>query len=269
MSTSIVAEGWRWHLRRLVQHRELLESLIVRDVRARYKQTVLGFAWAVLNPVAQMIVFSVVFSRIVKVPTGGADYPIFSYVALLPWTLFASGVSGATSSLVMHQGLITKVAFPREVLPLAAVLGRIVDFFIACSVLALMMLVYGIGVTPALILAAVVLLIQLTFTVGIGLLLSAINLFYRDVSQAIALAMTLWMYATPVIYPETLVPEAYRWLYMLNPMAVLISSYRTIVIGGSMPDPVLLGLAAVQSLLLLTCAYALFKRWEPLFADMV
>lgn len=256
-------------LRLLLAHRELLVSWTSREIRARYRQSVLGFGWALVSPVFQMIVISVIFGNFVRVPSEGIPYPIFAYVALLPWGLFASSISSAVPSVLGNMHLVTKIYFPREILPVSAILARLVDFAVASLVFVGLMFWYGIPVHITLLFLPLLLTIQIALALGVSLLGAAISVFLRDISFAIPLGMQLWMYATPVIYPLSMVPERWRPLYLLNPMAGIIDSYRRVVLQGQLPDFVYLGVAAGVSLLFCVIAYAYFKRLEMAMSDVI
>src|SRR6266404_3933088 len=200
------------------EYRELLYFLVWRDIKVRYKQTALGAAWAILQPVMTMLVFSVFFGRLAKMPSDGIPYPIFAYAALLPWQLFAYALSESGNSLISNQGLITKVYFPRLVIPISAVLAGLVDFGIAFVVLLGMMLFYGITPTAAVLLLPLFILFALATALAVGLWLSALNVKYRDVRYTIPFLTQFWMFATPVAYPSSLVPEPWRAWFGLNPM---------------------------------------------------
>ena len=259
----------RTYLRVLWQYRELLWVWTRRDIQVRYKQSLLGSAWAILQPLSLMIVFSFVFSFLAPVPTGKIPYPIFSYTALLPWTFFATSISFAVPSLVNNLNLVTKVYFPREILPLAAIGASFVDFVVASVVFVGLMIYYNVHIWITILFFPLILLIQIVLTAGITFLASAINVFYRDIRFVVPLAVQLWMYATPIIYPSTLVPAHLRWLYMLNPMASIIESYRAVFIYGRAPDWGYLGLSAAISFTMLLVGYMYFKKVEPTFADLI
>jgi lipopolysaccharide transport system permease protein len=216
-----------------------------------------------------MIIFSIVFSIFLKVPTDGIPYPIFAYTALLPWTFFANSLTFSIPSLVSNMNLVSKIYFPREILPLSSILVGFVDFVIASSIFVLMLLFYRIPVGPAILLVPLALVIQMILTFGIGLLASAINVFYRDVRFVVPLALQIWMYVSPIIYPVNQIPERFRPFYFLNPMAVLIDTYRRTILFNQMPDWPYLGLAALLSVLLTVVAYRYFKRAEREFADLI
>ena len=253
----------------LVTYRELLYNWVLRAIKVRYKQSLLGVAWAVLQPLSLTVIFTLVFTLFARIPTEGIPYPIFSYCALLPWTFFANSLSFATPSLVSNMSLVTKIYFPREIFPLASVLASFFDFLVASVIFLGMMLYYRVSPSPLFLLVPLVLVVQVMLTVGIALLASAINVFYRDVRFVIPLAMQLWMYASPVVYPVSAVPERLQPFYLLNPMAPIIDSYRRVILQGQMPDWPYLGLAALISGLLLVVGYGYFKRVEMEFADII
>lgn len=256
-------------LKKLYDRRDLLFMWTRRDIRVRYKQSFLGAAWAVLQPLALMLVFTVVFSVIVRISTGEIPYPLFSYTALLPWSFFATSISFGVTSLIGNINLVTKVYFPREILPLAAIGAGLVDFFIASVILVGLMLFYQYPLSEKLVLVPVLLIIQILLMAGVILLAAAVNVFYRDVRFVIPLVTQIWMYATPIIYPVSMIPAKLVPFYMLNPMAGLIESYRAVALYDSWPDWHYLGLAAVVSLLVFWLGYGYFKRVEWEFADII
>ena len=253
----------------LYRYRELLWVWTVREVKIRYKQSLLGAAWAILQPLSLTAIFTVVFSFFARVPTDGAPYPIFAYAALLPWTLLSSGISFAVPSLVGNMPLVTKIYFPKEILPLASIGAALLDFAVALIVFVGMMAVYGVSPTGALAWIPVLLLVQVALMIGVSLLAAGVNVFYRDVRFVVPLALQLWMYGSPVIYPLSTVPERFRFLYMLNPMAGIIDGYRQVVLKGESPLNANLLVAASVSLLLCLLGYLVFKRMEPEFADII
>ncbi len=259
---------WR-DLRTLATHRDLLLMWAWRDLKVRYKQSLLGVAWAVLQPLSAVLILTLIFSVFVRIPTDDIPYPLFSYAALLPWTFFANAVTTASNSMINNPGLISKIYFPREIMPLAAILSALVDYAIAALVFVGMMLVYRAQVGPSLFLLPVLLLVQVTFTLGVALLASAANVFYRDIKFILPLALQLWMYATPVIYPLSTVPSSLRPFYLLNPLAALIDAYRRITIQAQWPDWPYLTIALAVSGLTLVMAYVVFKRLEGDFADVI
>lgn len=253
----------------LASAHELLWAWTVRTIKARYQQSLLGGTWAVVQPAAAAIIFSVVFTRFVPIDTAGVPYLVFSYAALAPWTLFSGSVTDMVESLVGNMNLIGKIYFPREVLPAAAALARLLDFAIAFAILIVLLLVYRLPVftTPWLTLP-VILLVQTMFTVGLGLAGAALNVFYRDMRHLFILVLQLWMYASPVIYPVSAVPEQYRGIYFLNPMAGILAAYRAVLFDQQLPGPYFL-LASVLSLLTLAGGYLFFRKVERRFADVV
>lgn len=256
-------------LRILISHRELIASLILRDIRARYKQSVLGIAWALLQPLAMMVIYTVVFSHIVRVDTGEIPYPVFSYIALLPWTFFSQSVVTGTECLVSNFNLITKIYFPREVFPISAVLGKTVDLALGILVLVPLFVIYSIHPTWMIVIVIPVLLIQLCLMLGLTFALSSFNLFYRDIRHIVPLLTTMWMYLTPIIYPLDLVPKKFFTLYMLNPMAPVMDAFRKVALQGKPPMWGYLGISAAVSVLTLIVGYRVFKRLEPAFAELI
>jgi lipopolysaccharide transport system permease protein len=257
------------HLRELNSRRELLWMWSQREIRIRYKQSVLGVAWAVLQPLVLMIMFTVVFSVFVRVPTDGIPYPLFSYTALLPWTLFSTALTFAVPSLVNNMNLVTKIYFPREILPMASVAAAFVDFLVASIVFLGLMIFYQIPLRSTMLWVPFVLGIQIVLVLGVVLTAAPISVRYRDIRFVVPLGIQLWMYASPVIYPVTLVPEQWRTLYMLNPMAGLITSYRNVILLGLPPPIQYLSLSAIVAILWLVFGYWYFKRSEPRFADVI
>lgn len=261
--------GWRmldW--RELWAYRELLWVLTLRDVKVRYKQTVLGAAWAIIRPVATMVIFSVVFGQLAKMPSDGYPYPIFVYAGLLPWTFFASAIGASGQSLVGSSHLVSKVYFPRLIIPLSSIGAGLVDLLISTVVLLLMMLWYGVGWSVNL-LAAPLLLAGVVFVaLGVGTLLSALTVAYRDFTHVTPFLVQIWMYATPVIFPVTLVPEAWRWLLYLNPMTGIIEGFRSAFLGKPF-DLSGLGLSLAIGLALFALGVAYFEKVERRFADII
>ncbi|MGD1994851.1 MAG: ABC transporter permease, partial [Anaerolineae bacterium] len=204
------------HIRELVSYRELLWSWVVRDIKVRYKQSVLGIAWAILQPLSATLLFAVVFSRFVRIDTGGIPYPIFYYSAMLPWTFLSSSISFGVPVLVNNMNLVTKIYFPREILPIAAVAASFVDFLVASVVFIGMMIFYRVTVGVSMLLVPLVVAVQILLTLGVVLAASAVMIRYRDIRFVVPLGLQLWLYATPIIYPLSFVPERFRTIYMLN-----------------------------------------------------
>jgi len=265
------SRGWVGvNLGELWRHRELLYFLIWRDVKVRYKQTLLGAAWAILKPLFSMVIFTIIFGRLAEVPTDGAPAPVFYFTALLPWILFQDGVSKASASLVAGRSLVTKVYFPRMVVPLASVLAGLVDFALSGLVLVAMMVFYGVRAGPALWSLPLFLILTLLASIGVGLWLAALNVAYRDIAYVTPFVLQAWMYASPVAYSATLIPEgAGRLAYGLNPMAGVIQGFRWAVLGVGQPEADMLWVSLGVAGLLLVSGVAYFRRVERTFADVI
>ncbi len=264
------SRGWvSLGLRELWQQRELVLFLIWRDIRVRYKQTFLGATWAIIQPVSAMVVFSVIFGRVAKIPSDGLPYPIFSFAALLPWNFFAMGLSNSSESLVSNANLIKKVYFPRLAIPIASVLSGAVDFAIAFCILILMMLYWNISLTAKVLWIPLFLVLALVTSLGVGLWLSALNVRFRDVRYTVPFLVQIWMYSTPIAYPSSLLSEPWRTVYGLNPMAGVVEGFRWAMLGTeTQPGPLIMVSAVVAILLLVTGAFY-FRRAERMFADVV
>ena len=262
--------GWiSINLPELLQYRELVFFLAWRDVKVRYKQTVLGALWAVIQPVTTMLIFSLFLGRLVKVPSDGVPYPIFSYTALVPWTLFATGVTQASNSLVSGANLLRKVYFPRLVLPISSVLVGLVDFVLAFVVLIGMMLFYGFVPTMAVLAIPALVLLTISTSLGAGLWLAAFNVRFRDVRYVIPFLVEIWLLATPIAYPSSLLSETWRGVYALNPMVGVVEGFRWSLLGtNTAPGPMML-VSSVASLLLLVSGVFVFRRMERNLADVV
>jgi lipopolysaccharide transport system permease protein len=254
--------------RELWAYRELLVTLARRQIHVRYKQTILGASWAIVQPAMQMVVFTVLFGHMAKVPSQGFPYPVFVYSALLPWTYFTNAASAALGSLVGNSHLLTKVYFPRLIIPLAAVTAALVDFVVASSVLAGLMTFYGVAFTPQLLLLPLIVLGLVLAATGIGAGLGALNVSYRDLGYVMPFFMQLWLYATPVVYPASLVPESLRVVLRLNPLTGLIESFRACVLGQPL-DPAALAGSLVVAVVLFAAGTLYFRAVERRFADVV
>ncbi len=263
-------KGWiPFDLKEIWKYRELFYFLTKRDIKVRYKQTVLGGLWAIIQPVFTMIVFTLFFGRLAKMPSDGIPYPIFVYAGLLPWTYFANALSASGNSLVGSANLITKVYFPRLIIPASSSLAGLLDFFIAMLVIGVLMIYYqflpgfGILLFPF--------LVALTFlcAVGVGLWLSALNVEYRDIRYAIPFLIQIWMFVSPVIYPVSMVSKKYQWLLALNPMGGVIKAYRACLLGHLPIDWFLLGISAAIILIIFFSGMYYFRRMEKTFADVV
>ena len=257
------------HLWAFWQRRDLLWHMTIRHLRGQYKQSVLGFAWAFVNPLTQMLILSFVFSKILRVSSEGEPYPLFLFVGLVPWIFFSGAIGSATDAVVNASSLVTKVYFPREILPTAAVFTKLVDLAFGMLILVGLMIYYGAPPGPTALWFPVIFAIQMIFTLGLSLPLAAANLFFHDVRFLVGVALNLWFYLTPVLYPVDIIPEEYRWIYEINPMAIFIHAYRRVLLHGDAPAPesMLVGLAI--SVVVFILGYYTFKKLEPGFADSI
>ncbi len=263
--------GWRFlDLRELWEYRELVWFCVWRDVKVLYKQTVIGAAWAILQPFFVMVVFSLFLGKFAKIPSDGVPYPVFVFSARLPWTYFSNTLSNASNRLASHQNMSSKVYFPRIILPLSSVLGGLVDLVIACSVLGVMMVRYKCypGIEAVWAVPLFVLLAMLT-SFSVSLWLSALNVRYRDVRYVLGFLTQLWLFATPVAYPLSIVPEKWRGLYGLNPMVGVVEGFRCVVLGREVNWESLMGVSVAVVALLLVSGIFYFRKTEQTFADVV
>ena len=260
--------GWQlvdW--KELRQYRDLFYFLVWRDVKIQYKQTILGFLWAVVQPLFSMVIFSTVFGRMAKVPSDGIPYPLFSFAALLPWTYFANSLTQSSQSLIADSNLLTKVYFPRLIIPLTPVLAKLVDLAMSMIILGVMMIYYGVHPSVNLLLLPLLLILLVVTAAGAGLWLSALAIQYRDVKFIMTFAVQLLMYAAPVVWPVTLVPDRYRLIYGIYPMAGIIDGFRSALLGRAVSWD-LLGVAAVSALVVALTGMLYFRRTERVFADV-
>jgi lipopolysaccharide transport system permease protein len=256
------------NLRDLWTYRELLYFLMWRDVKVRYKQTLLGAAWAVLQPLAAMLVFALFFGKLAGMPSDGIAYPLFVYAGLVAWTFFSNAVTNSGNSLVGNANLITKVYFPRMIIPCAAVGAGLIDLALTLTMLLGMMFWYSVSPGWTVLLLPVPLVLAILFAIGVGMTMSALNVKYRDVRYALPFVVQLWMFASPVIYPASMVPDRWRWVLWINPLAGIIEAYRSMLFGLPI-DWALLGLAALITVVVLVAAAYGFRRLEKSFADVV
>lgn len=264
------SRGWfSLNLRELWDYRELLYFLVWRDVKVRYKQTAIGAAWAILQPFLTMLIFVAVFRKFANVPSDGLPYPIFAYAALLPWTLFAGAVTRSSLSIVGQASVISKVYFPRLIVPISATVSGLVDFAVAFSLLIVMMIWFGIYPTWDILALPCFLLFALGTALAVGLWLSALNVKYRDVTHAVPFLIQLWMFASPIGYPLSIVPEQWRLLYSLNPLAGVIEGFRWALLGKESPDFAAIAVSAIVVAILFSTGVIYFKRMERTFADVV
>lgn len=264
------SSGWvSLQLKEVWAYRELLYFLIWRDVKVRYKQTALGAAWAIIQPFFTMLVFSLFFGRLAKMPSDGIPYPVFAYSALVPWTFFAQGLTQSSDSLVGSGNLIKKVFFPRLVIPLGAVMAGVVDFMLAFVVMILMMFYYGVTPTVNVVFLPLLLLLALTTSLGVGLWLSAFNVKYRDVKYVVPFIAQFWMFATPIAYPSSLLSEPWRTIYGINPMVGVVEGFRWALLGLNTAPGAMVWVSAAVSVILLISGAFYFRRMEKTFADVV
>ncbi len=255
-------------MRALWEYRELLYFLVWRDVKVRYKQTALGVAWVILQPVVSMLIFSGLFGVLLKAPSDGVPYPLFLYAGLLPWNYFAGSLNRSSTSLVNSAHLISKVYFPRLVVPLSGVLTGLVDFGVAATVFILLMLWYRMVPTAAIFLLPVFVLLAMATALGFGLWLAALNVRYRDVNYLVPFLVQVWMYLTPVVYAVTLIPERLRWLLALNPMTGVVEGFRWALLGAQPPGPLFL-VSVLITLIVLVGGAFFFRSTERTFADII
>jgi len=271
LPTLVIRPPRKWvpiDLGELWSYRELLFFFVWRDVKIRYKQTGLGVAWAVIQPLFTMVIFSVIFGGLAKIPSDGVPYPLFTLAALLPWQLFSEGMTRSTTSMVANANIITKVYFPRLIMPISGVTSPIVDFLVAIGILVLMMAYYGVMPTANIVFLPAFVLLALATSLGVGLWLSALNVQYRDFQYTVPFLIQIWLYASPVVYSTNLVPAQYQLLYGLNPMAGVIEGFRWALLGTAPPTGII-GLSVLVVLVLLLSGAFYFKKMEQYFADIV
>jgi lipopolysaccharide transport system permease protein len=262
--------GWQpFNVKQLWQYRELLYFLSWRDIKVRYKQTALGAAWAIIQPFMTMVVFSLFFGKLAKMPSDGIPYPLFAYAALVPWTFFANALAQSSNSLVQNANILKKVYFPRLIIPIATVVSGAVDFLVAFGVLLLMMLYYGTLPTANIVWMPFLVLLEIVTALGVGLWFSALNVQFRDVRYVVPFLTQVWLFATPIAYPSTLLPEHWRMVYALNPMVGVIEGFRWGMLGTeTAPGPMIM-ISALVSAFLMATGILYFRRMERTFADRV
>ncbi len=263
------SKGWiPVDLRDLWHYRDLFYILTMRDIKVRYKQTLLGAAWAIIQPLFTMLIFTLFFGRLAGMPSDGIPYPIFAYAGLLPWTFFSNAVTNSGNSLVGNSNLITKVYFPRLIIPIASVGSGLVDFAIAFGLLIVLMIYFGVGFSATLIMLPVLVILTSLLAIGIGMWMSALNVKYRDIRHALPFLIQLGMFISPIIYPPTIVPEKWRFLLAFNPLTGIIEGYRSAIFGRSF-DWFALGISALITFAILFYSAYMFKRMEKSFADII
>lgn len=253
----------------LKEYQDLLYTLSMHRIRVRYKQSALGLAWAILQPLSMMLIYTLVFSVIVKMPSSGAPYAVFAYTALLPWTYFSNVLINSTNALVSHSHLVTKVYFPREILPLSYVIAALFDLLIASTIMGGLMFYYHVSLSWKALYVVPIIAILTAFVTGVSLVLSATQVRFRDIGMAMPLLLQLWMFATPVVYPLDRVPPRLLTLYSLNPMVGIVENFRRVLLLDQPPDFALLATAAIISLTLLPVSYLYFKHVEATVADVI
>lgn len=252
-----------WH------YRELFFFLVWRDIKVRYKQTFLGATWAILQPILTMIIFSVIFGKLAGLPSDGVPYPIFTFAALLPWQLFSFALTNSSNSLVNEKNLITKVYFPRIIIPASSIVAGLLDFLIALVIFLILMVFYKITITWRLLLIPVFILIAILTALSVGLWLTTLNVKYRDIRYVIPFLTQVWLYATPIAYSSSLIPEKWMWLYSLNPMVGVVDGFRWMMIGQEAQFPAYFFISLIVVVILLVTGFLYFKKTEDTFADVI
>jgi len=248
---------------------ELLMNLTKREVKGRYSQSFFGIAWAIVQPLSAMIVFTIVFSRVAHMPSDGVPYPLFAYAALVPWFFFSNSVASGTLSLITYRNIVTKTYFPREIVPLSQVCSRFIDFFAAAVFYAGFMAYYRVTLGPWALMTPVFFGLLILFTVGFTMATSAINVFYRDVNPVVQIALQLWLYLTPVAYPLSATSSRFRWLYVLNPLTAIVEGFRSSLIFGRAPNWSIVSISSALTVILFVAAFVMFKRMDKYFADVI
>jgi len=257
-------------LKKLISYKELLITLTFREIKIRYKQTLFGIGWALIHPFVMMVIFTVIFSRFLHLESEGFPYPIFSYSALLFWTFFSTSLSFGPNALLRMASLIRKIYFPREIIAISSVFASFIDMLIASVIFMGMLLYYRVPLSFNLLYIPLLVAIQIVFTIGIVLILSALNVYYRDIRHGIPFLVQMWMYATPIVFSMSKIPENLRlWYVLINPMAGLIDSYRRVILHQQPPDFTFMTIVAAISILVTIFAYWMFKKMEGTFADII
>ncbi len=258
-----------YQLKVLFQHRELLANLIYREIHGRYRQSIFGLSWTFLKPFFTISIITLVFSVFVRIPSDDIPYPLFALAALLPWSLFSTALSSGVPSLVGQSNLVSKVYFPREILPLSAIVASVIEFLMTFLILAGLMIFYQVELTWNILYVFLILPIELLFVMGVVFLLSMLNVWYRDVAHGTGILLQLWMYMTPIVYPYSMVPLPYRHIYKFNPLVGIVEGFRSAMIKGTTPDLNLLGISFIISTFTFFIGYGVFKANEFKFADII
>jgi lipopolysaccharide transport system permease protein len=269
--TVVIEPGKRPYLdlKSIWEYRELLYFLVWRDLKVRYKQTAIGVSWTVLQPLIGMVIFTVIFGYLARIPSDGIPYPIFAFCGLLPWTYFATSLNRCMVSVVADAQLVSKVFFPRLILPLSGTMSGLVDFLISLCLFFGLMNWYGFAVTWRVVVLPGFLLLALLTALGIGLWFAALNVRYRDIGYVVPFLTQIWMFASPIIYPASMIPEKYRWLYSLNPMTGVIEAFRWTLLGKAHPDFLMIAVSAIVVLGVFAGGLVFFRRMERTFADVI
>jgi lipopolysaccharide transport system permease protein len=263
-------KGWQViDFKELMHYRDLFYFLVTRDIKVKYKQTVLGGLWAIIQPFFSMVVFTLFFGKLAKIPSDGIPYPIFNYTAMVAWTYFSTSITQASNSLVGNTNLVSKVYFPRIIIPLSPILAGLLDFFIAFVVLIGMMFYFHLYPTSMILLTPLLVLLMMLTSSGIGMFLAALNAKYRDIRFTIPFLVQLWMFASPIVYPASMVPEKYRLIYALNPMTGIIEGFRSALLGKMAFPTSMIIVSAVVSIIIFLCGLFYFKQMERYFADII
>jgi ABC-type polysaccharide/polyol phosphate export permease len=256
-------------LKFIEKYKDLFVQLTLRDVKSKYKQSILGYAWVLLVPLINLLILNIVFQYFFRVPTGDIAYPVYLFVALVPWTFTSNSISAATNSIVTNESLITKVFFPREIIPLSAISSKIVDLILMSLVVVLFLFIYNIHPGITMLYVVPIFTVQLILIIGVSLILSSINVFFRDVENILGVFLNIWMYLTPIIYPPELIPENVRFIFGLNPMVGIINSYRNTILYGVPPPWASFSFSIIISVILFIIGIYTFKRLSKYFADVV
>jgi lipopolysaccharide transport system permease protein len=248
---------------------DLLVEITKREIKARYKQSVLGYAWVVFVPLLNLVVLTLVFSYFVRIPTGGIPYPVFLFIGLIPWTFTSSSLVWATSSLVSNRSLITKVYLPTEVFPISTIITKFIDFLLSIIVGIILILIFRVNIQPLILYFPLILIVQILITLGVSLMFSALNVFYRDIENVMGVMVTIWMYLSPVLYPQELIPNKWLAIYNLNPMAPILSAYRNTLLYGVAPSWTSFTYAIIVSVLVFVIGLLFFKHRSRYFADVI
>lgn len=250
-------------------HKELLIELVKREIKARYKQSVLGYAWVILVPLINLVVLTVVFSYFIRIPTGNMPYPIFLFTALVPWTFTANAITSATKSLVANSSLITKIYLPREIFPTASILAKMVDLLLTTLILVVFLLIFKVNLQWTIVFVPLIFIFHALLVLGVSYILSAINVFFRDVQNVINVLLMVWMYLTPVLYPPELIPQELTPFFNLNPMMPIINAYRNTILHGVPPSWQSFSYAGLVSVMIFLFGYFFFKKKSKFFADVI